>query len=114
MASYIRILINSLMENQDKLALGGSIIGANVGVFACSKDYSEFSLGNYIGGVIMGGIAGAGVGLLAPVVIPGTILGAPGYAAAKLHSFHKESQKKAGTQVVPQDLASRMKAELRE
>lgn len=102
------------MENQDKLALGGSIIGANVGVFACSKDYSEFSPGNYIGGVIMGCFAGAGAGILAPVVIPGAILGVPGYIAAKLHSFHKESQKKAETQGVLPDLSSQKKVELRE
>ena len=106
---YVRRFISHMMNNQDKLALSGSIIGANVGVYLCSNPPNEFSLQTYIGGVMVGGVAGAAVGFMSPVIILGMILGAPGLLASKLHSFHKESQKKAETQVVLQDPLSQKK-----
>lgn len=113
MANYIRRLIKILNDNDDKLVLGGSIIGANIGVFSFIKDSPEFNLGEYSAGVIFGGAAGACVGLLSPLIIPGLILGVPGYGIAKIHSSLQASQRKVETLVDQTDLSNKTKEVLR-
>lgn len=91
-------------SHYDKLILGSGIIGANVGTYACTKENS-----GYIFGAVTGGFAGLVFGAVSPIVIPGILLGGPGYALAKLRSSPQESPPKEGTLVDLTGLEHKMK-----
>jgi hypothetical protein len=104
----VKRLIDIVSSNYENIVIGSSILGANVGTYVAAKQNSD-----YLFGMCSGAIGGMVIGVVSPVLLPGVVLGAPGYAISKLHSSLQGSQQKAGTRVIHPDSLSEMKEGMR-
>ena len=86
-------LIEFTGNNYNNIILGSAMAGANVGAYYAAKSDE-----GYVFGVVSGGLVGATLGAVSPIIIPGLAIAGPGYLAAKAHSFLLASRQKGGRQ----------------
>lgn len=73
------------MSHHNNIIIASAVIGANIGGYVYTKQHTT-----YVGGVIVGGICGGIFGYASPVLVPGLLIGGPGYLLAKHHSSQQE------------------------
>lgn len=76
-------VIDTVFKNYDKIMFAGAIIGANVGTYTAYKDgYDDIM--SYISHAGTGAITGFLAGGVSPIIVPGIIIGTPGYAISRI------------------------------
>lgn len=92
-------IIQHAQTHHSKYVFGAGILGANVGGYLFARDSPKKEMiPSYLLGSIIGFAGGVWFTIMSPILVPGAIVGVPGYLLSTHHSSQRESRQKEGTQ----------------